>query len=144
MKEVRANLWDYHPEHLIAITTNGMVKNNGACVMGRGCAKEARDKYPGLDFALGKHIRAHGNTPCMFPNHNIVTFPVKHHWNQPADENLIRISAVRIKGAMDARGIKDIYIPRPGCGNGSLNWEAQVKPILEPIFNDDRFIIVTF
>ena len=33
-----------------------------------------------------------------------------------------------------------IAIPRPGCSNGGLNWEIDVKPIIEPLL-DDRFII---
>jgi hypothetical protein len=36
-----------------------------------------------------------------------------------------------------------IYLPRPGCGNGRLNWE-DVKKILSPILKSDRFHIVTY
>jgi len=42
------------------VTTNAIVKQNGAVVMGRGIAKEMRDKFPGVDKAIGKAIREKG------------------------------------------------------------------------------------
>lgn len=36
-----------------------------------------------------------------------------------------------------------ILLPRPGCGNGSLNWERDVRPVLAPVL-DDRFSVITF
>jgi hypothetical protein len=37
--------------------------------------------------------------------------------------------------------LENVLVPRPGCGNGQLDWE-DVKPILLDHF-DDRFIVVT-
>jgi len=37
--------------------------------------------------------------------------------------------------------MKKVYLPRPGCGYGYLDWEI-VKKELEPIL-DDRFIVIT-
>jgi hypothetical protein len=41
---------------LFLLTTNATIKRNGALVMGRGIARQARDRFPGLDAALGKQI----------------------------------------------------------------------------------------
>jgi hypothetical protein len=60
MKEIFGDLWEVHSDALI-ITTNGFVKNNGRAVMGRGCAREARDKYKDLDLILGEKIKKGGN-----------------------------------------------------------------------------------
>ncbi len=43
MKEDFGDLWDF--DGIIAITTNGFVKKDGSCVMGRGCAKEAALRF---------------------------------------------------------------------------------------------------
>lgn len=33
----------------LVVTTNGCVKSDGTCVMGRGVAQEARDRFDGID-----------------------------------------------------------------------------------------------
>jgi hypothetical protein len=38
---------------------------------------------------------------------------------------------------------RKVLLPRPGCSNGGLDWETQVKPVLEKILNDDRFVIIS-
>ncbi len=146
MKEIFGNLWEL-PAEAICITTNGYVKNNGAAVMGRGCALEAKQRYPRLDFHLGSLIRFQGNRvfnmglldadgPLLF------TFPVKHHWREKADINLIKKSANQLMTAIEILELENVLLPRPGCGNGQLNWE-EVKTVIEPLL-DDRVSIVTF
>ena len=68
MLEVKGNLWTFEypntsPDSYVrCITTNGFVKKNGEAVMGRGCAKEACERYPGLAKQLGEKIIKKGNT----------------------------------------------------------------------------------
>lgn len=143
MINVKGNLWTY-PADVRVITTNGMVKNNGECVMGRGCAYEATQRYPGIAKMLGDQIKKYGNVvnvlsvdPWLF------SFPVKHHWKQKADLDLIRRSAEEAVVKIGIVGTGDVVvIPRPGCGNGQLTW-AEVEPVLSPIL-DDRFHVITF
>lgn len=151
MIDVSGNLWDY-PAEVTAITTNGVVKANGACVMGRGCAREARDRYPGLDITLGTFIRAFGNrcfrivSPIVRPNcpldRTLLTFPVKHRWDEPADLRLIATSCEQAMAMADKFGWKSIVLPRPGCGNGRLNY-YDVEPLISDLL-DDRFHVITF
>lgn len=160
MKEVTGNLWTY-PADVRVITTNGTVKKNGECVMGRGCALEAVKgvwdivgSWPGLPNILGAAISCDGNVPhylgaCVTPATGILwSFPVKHEWYQKADIALIKQSAELLVqeccAYADDWTDRDpvIVLPRPGCGNGSLRWE-NVKPVLEPIL-DDRFHVITF
>jgi len=128
---------------VIAITTNGFVKSTGECVMGRGCALTAKQLYPQLPAKLGRYIRQYGNIPfnlgCWGP-HRIFSFPVKHNWWEPADPALIVASAQLLMQRLDKFGISEIAIPRPGCGNGRLNW-TDIRPLLLPIL-DDRCIVV--
>lgn len=60
MKEATGDLWTF-PADWRVITTNGFVKKNGECVMGRGCAKEATLRYPRIAKELGNFITLYGN-----------------------------------------------------------------------------------
>lgn len=156
MIEVTGNLWDY-PADVRVITTNGTVKKNGECVMGRGCALEAKKYWSRLPTALGALIKEHGNHTQylgMWPwgpeeDQMLYSFPVKHNWYEKADISLIERSALELVSLIDKHTGPDfpdykpvVVIPRPGCGNGGLKWE-DVKPVLEPIL-DDRFHVITF
>ncbi len=155
MKEVTGNLWTY-PADVRVITTNGTVKKNGECVMGRGCALEAKKKWD-IAGVLGNAIKEYGNVVVNLSSlynanrkwpesFQLYTFPVKHAWYQKADIELIKSSAEELVDLIsDASGDDQdlkVVLPRPGCGNGGLDWN-EVKPILEPIF-DDRFHVITF
>ena len=140
MKEVVGNLWNYYGKAVIVITTNGFVKNNGECVMGKGCAFEAKKRFPALPMKLGALIKEHGNK--VHYADEVVAFPVKHNWWEKADVRLIERSAVELVDLTNQKAWENVVIPRPGCGNGGLEWEA-VKPILEK-YLDDRFSVITF
>lgn len=157
MIEVTGNLWAY-PADVRVITTNGFVKKDGSAVMGRGCALEAVrgvpgkvGSWPGLPSILGAQIENDGNHvfflgACVTPATGVlVSFPVKHHWRQEADPELIKRSATELIKVVDDVSLEDgevVVMPRPGCGNGGLRWE-DVRPILEPIL-DNRFHVITF
>lgn len=108
--------------------------------MDRGYAKEAAERFPSLPLKLGGLIRIHGNH-VHYLTHGIHSFPVKHHWKEDADLNLIKRSAQEIQEIASKGGFKQVIIPRPGCGCGNLGWE-DVKKVLESIL-DDRFYIIT-
>jgi hypothetical protein len=142
MKEVFGNLWEF--DGTIAITTNGFVKRDRTCVMGRGCAREAAARFPNLPSDLGRRIRSEGSHVFHFPEHRLITFPVKHNWWEAADPGLIERSARELLKIIEVKKIKEaVYLPRPGCGNGRLKWE-DVKKILSPILRSDQFHIVTY
>ena len=156
MKEVFGDIWELAPKYdIIVITTNGYVKTNGEAVMGRGIAKEAKERYPTLPAELGKHISRWGNTIGWFYGYDkpIISFPVKPSigpngepgWKAKADLKLIEESAKRLEFTVTFNvldGPPRIILPRPGCGNGGLKWE-DVRPVIEPIL-DDRFTVVTW
>lgn len=140
MKEVRGDLWEL-PGDIRCITTNGFVKQNGSAVMGRGCAKEAAQRFPSLPRELGKRLTISGNTIHDFPEIGILTFPVKHNWWEEADPKLIRRSADGLRSIALRRPDLTFLLPRPGCGNGKLKWE-DVKPLLLEL--PDNVHIVTW
>lgn len=136
MIEVTGNLWDY-PADVRIITTNGTIKKDGSCVMGRGCAKEAADRYPDFPKLLGKAIKQGGNNPHVIEG--IITFPVKHQWFEHADLTLIRTSVLQLKRMIDPS--KTYVMPRPGCGNGKREW-SEVKSLLKDL--PDNVYVITF
>ena len=140
MKEVKGNIWDYYDKgNWIVITTNGTVKSNGECVMGRGVALEAKTRFPKLAKKLGDWIRHNGNIPGRFSDYKLFSFPVKHNWQEKADPKLIDETCKHLLGLV-LGSTYTIYMVRPGCGNGHLLWK-DVKPVLERYLSD-RFVVV--
>lgn len=151
MIEVYGNIWEYHAKDLletysvadvICITTNGTVKKNGKLVMGRGIARQAACRYPPLPALLGAHVTQHGNTPNIFLvfGTRFYTFPVKHNWWEVANLTLIKQSATSLEIIANSNPGYAFVLPRPGCGNGQLEW-VDVKPIIEPILPDNVHVI---
>lgn len=169
MKEAKGNMWDMSCD-AICITTNGFVKSNGECVMGRGCAKEAAEYFPEIPKILGGKIKKNGNTVQTirhFEGVAIVAFPVKPivnsckpysrnvvthmqdkykvgdvvpGWACKADAEIIVRSLKQLITLADKNGWKNILIPRVGCGYGELDWK-DVSSVLHKEL-DDRFTTV--
>lgn len=145
MKEARANILS--PEVLaqadvVCVTTNCVIRKDGRAVMGAGVAKAFRDAYPGIDRRLASKIRDYGNQVQSigynaYHGTDLVAFPTKYHWRNPSELGLIIRSAMQLQRY--TVGMKNIWLPRPGCRNGGLDW-ADVKPAIEPYF-DDRFTV---
>ena len=77
MKEIVGDMWQEHAEGaVVAITTNGAVNKVGRAIMLRGCARQARVRYPELLQTLGELLRRHGNHVFDL-GHQIVSFPVE-------------------------------------------------------------------
>lgn len=140
MVEINGDIWDYLGRAVIAITTNGHVTGSGEAFFGRGCARQARERFPHLPRRLGDLIRAYGNH--VFPlGHGIVSFPVEESpWDIP-DLRLISRSARELRELADHEGWPLLVVPRPGCGGGGLDWQ-EVRPLLSGLL-DERFLVIT-
>lgn len=139
MKEVFGNLWDF--DGILCITTNGTLRKDGACVMGRGVARQAMQLYPKLPKELGGFLKLFGNRIFFFQTaqHTLLTFPVKHNWWEKADLQLITQSVKELQELSSRMGNPIIYLPRPGCGNGGRTWE-EVKPLVS-VLPDNVYIV---
>lgn len=146
MIEVFGDLWDSPPGWL-CLTTNGVVSKHDRAVMGAGCALEAKNRIKDIDLHLGKRIKSAGNMPhalCRYHHWLVLSFPVKHHWRDKADLQLIEMSAHLLRGYWLKFGHGCIVtIPRPGCGNGGLEWEL-VKESLVRVLIEDDFRVIHF
>lgn len=139
MREVRGDLWDYHGRAILAVTTCGRVDRKGECVMLRGCARQARERFPGLARALGERLRAAGNHVFAL-GHGIVSFPVEEDPFGLPELRLIERSCRELVALADRMGWQEIVVPRPGCGGGGLEWQS-VRPLLERHF-DAHFMVI--
>lgn len=145
-KELQADFWDQGYGYG-CITTNGYVTNDGLAVMGRGIAKQAAEKFTDIRRVLGYLIRSRGNHVHVLPFkwHDyddvmvLVSFPVKHVWNEKADLELIKRSCSELMEMLPKN--EYVFLPRPGCGNGQLDWETQVKPVCQK-YLDQRVTIL--
>lgn len=166
MKEIRGDL--FNPPRgadAICLTTNGMVKRDGSCVMGRGCASQAKTRWPGIEQILGSkitgldnhvHLLTQFQPVCLFLpvdkvnfdyetvelDYHVVSFPVKHHWRDQADLDLIKRSANELMSLVEGLGWERVVLPRPGAGNGRLQWQS-VREVIKPIL-DDRILVIHF
>lgn len=173
MHDVKGDLFDAVGNgDALCLTTNGHINTRGQCVMGRGCARQAVEKWPQINKLLANRIRMHGNIVNHIININgtaIYSFPVKPEfeivnkdktnvvkhmrghadvgsriagWAAVAKLEIILKSAHQLVQIADTLNYKTIAIPRPGCGAGGLEWDY-VKPYIESIF-DDRFWVVGY
>lgn len=137
----------------ICFTSNGIVKSNGALVMGAGVAKAFQDEFDGIDTTAGYKVQTNGNI-CQivdtyrFINANnkidsvvLVAFPTKYDYRNSSDIELIKESARQLMALVEENDWKLVALPRPGCRNGGLDWN-EVKRSIDPIL-DDRIVIVT-
>lgn len=140
-------MFPQNERHGLVITTNGMTKQNGCAVMGKGIALEA-DKAFHLSGTLGKKLSESGNHCYNMGIHSysgnmfhIITFPTKNNWRYISSISLIIQSVKELISIADELGLERVFMPPVGCGCGGLSWDFQVQPLLE-LYLDDRFTII--
>ncbi|HBA89002.1 MAG TPA: ADP-ribose-binding protein [Geobacter sp.] len=140
MLEKDDDIWGYLGRAVIAITTSGSLTRAGKAVMGRGVARQAVQRFPGLPEELGGLLRQGGNHVHPLGD-GLVSFPVEESaWACP-DLRLIARSAKELRALADREGWRTVVVPRPGCGGGGLVWK-EVRPLLVEHF-DSRFVVVS-
>ena len=61
----------------------------------------------------------------------VLNFPTKKHWRQPSSPEYIEAGLRKFANTYHFHGITSISFPLLGCGNGELDWESQVQPLME-------------
>lgn len=140
MLENYGDLWAARqPGDWVCITVNATLRSDGLLVMGRGIALEASKKYPWLQESLGLLIKQHGSRLEVLDQDRLIAFPVKNHFKDKADINIILKSTLQLLDAT-SRIEGRILMPRPGAGYGRLDW-LEVRPMLMHYLTDDRFVV---
>jgi O-acetyl-ADP-ribose deacetylase (regulator of RNase III) len=109
---------------------------NTVGVMGKGLAGDFRLYYPEMfkeyqklcedgEFGIGQ-LWLYKTTHKW-----ILNFPTKNHWKEPSKEEYIEKGLTKFVANYIDLKITTIAFPMVGCGNGELDWEKQVKPLVE-------------
>jgi hypothetical protein len=139
MRLVYGDFWAQPADHRV-ITTNGDVRKDGACVMGRGVALQAAQRFPSIPYELGAVLKVQGNHVHQL-GYGLWSFPVKHHWRDQADLDLIEQSARELEPFARATPAQTWLLVRPGVGNGRRDW-AEVEPLIACL--PDNVLVITY
>lgn len=109
---------------------------NTVGIMGKGIAKEFKAIYPEMfevyqdacergDFQIGSLLLYRSE------HKSVLNFPTKRHWKQKSQLADIEAGLKAFVEQYDELRISTIAFPQLGCGNGELDWESQVRPLME-------------
>lgn len=113
---------------------------NTVGVMGKGIAKDFKAIYPEMfreyqGLCEEKKLTVGKLWLYKTSNKWILNFPTKTTWRQPSRIEYIESGLQAFVKGYAKHGITSIAFPPLGCGNGELNWEKQVRPLMEKYLN---------
>lgn len=117
--------------NMFVIPVNGTINKYNDAVMGRGLARDAADRYPFLRTEFGKLLKQRQHIVREMADKQFILFPVKYQWHEKADLGLIETSCRQLSLLAKFWKYKMVYMPHVGCGNGGLDWEKDVRPVVE-------------
>ena len=155
-KEINGNVWDILDENsTLYILTNDtitVIYNSETLEekvfkpMSGGIALEAGILNRNLPIIMAECIRNNSYYlgKDLFSGAELMRFPTMHNIGEYADLLLVKSNLYRVKEYCLSNPERKVYLPRPGCGIGDLDWEDEVKPLCEEIFKDiDNIYIVS-
>lgn len=109
---------------------------NTVGVMGKGIAKTFKQLYPEMyqeyrQLCQEKRLTTGKLHIYRTPNKIVVNFPTKQHWRKPSKIEYIEAGLEEFVKVYGRYGISSVSFPQLGCGNGELDWDQQVKPVME-------------
>lgn len=109
---------------------------NTVGVMGRGIALEFKRLFPEM-YRQYRELCERGQFEIGMlwlykgPNKWVLNFPTKKHWRNPSRIEYVEAGLRKFVNSYAGWGIHSIAFPALGCGNGQLDFETQVKPLME-------------
>lgn len=126
------DMWSAYDEaDYFIITTNATSRRDGALVMGRGIARQVRDRFPGFDLKAGAAVRrrAEDGVYGLLLGRKLGLFQVKFHWRDQADPALIWRSAGDLARTAEQHPQLIFHLNYPGIGNGRLPREQVAEAL---------------
>jgi len=126
---VRTNIFESNAQVLVnTVNTVG--------VMGKGLAHAFKKLYPDMFKSYQNLCETGqlnvGNLHCYKTvNKWVLNFPTKKNWRSPSKLEYIEMGLKKFVSEYDKLGITSVAFPLLGCGNGGLDWEREVKPLME-------------
>ena len=109
---------------------------NTVGVMGRGIALEFKRLFPEM-YRQYRELCERGQFGIGMlwlyksPNKWVLNFPTKKHWRNPSRVEYVEAGLRKFVNSYADLGVHSIAFPALGCGNGQLDFETQVKPLME-------------
>ena len=109
---------------------------NTVGVMGKGVALQFKRHFPEM-YAKYRELCEKGdfNVGSLWlyksPNKWVLNFPTKRHWRQPSRIEDVDSGLRKFVETYSSMGIHSIAFPPLGCGNGQLDFNSQVQPLME-------------
>lgn len=108
---------------------------NTVGIMGKGIAKTFKDIFPEMfneyqRLCEGKEFGIGNLWLYKTPHKWVLNFPTKQHWRQPSKCEYVEAGLAKFVSIYSDLGITSVAFPKLGCGNGELNWEEVVKPLM--------------
>lgn len=105
-------------------------------VMGKGIALEFKRIYPEMfreyrDLCDQQKLGIGTLHLYKTPHKWILNFTTKKHWRQPSRIEYVEAGLQTFVKVYGEKGITSAAFPPLGCGNGQLDFERQVKPLME-------------
>jgi len=69
---------------------------------------------------------------------------VKSHWRLPSETYMIWSALKNMVRHMEEHKLHEVALPTIGCGLGGLDWELQVKPIIEEIGSQTPCTLIVY
>jgi O-acetyl-ADP-ribose deacetylase (regulator of RNase III) len=114
---------------------------NTVGVMGKGIAAVFKQLYPEM-YKRYRCLCQEGKLDVGMlyiyrtPNKIIVNFPTKKHWRQRSRVEYIEVGLQKFVEHYTEYGVSSASFPQLGCGHGELDWETQVRPVMERHLGD--------
>lgn len=124
----KGDMWSvFNKTDAFMITTNPIRRTDGAVVMGRGIALEAKTRFPNLPYKFGDVLTKYGNNfighIATYESTPIWYFMVKNHWRDNADIGIIASSIFSLRES-PLISCSRVDLNFPGIGNGRLNRDS--------------------
>jgi O-acetyl-ADP-ribose deacetylase (regulator of RNase III)/uncharacterized protein YwgA len=104
-------------------------------VMGKGLAKEFKDRFPEMNrqyVAACRKGEVRSGRPFIYRDLTrvVLCFPTKDNWKGPSKYEFIEAGLKAVAANYSSWGISSMAIPPLGCGLGGLDWVA-VRKLIE-------------
>lgn len=109
---------------------------NTVGMMGRGLAREFRLGFPEMFEQYQRYCRNKELAPGVLhfhrsPGKSVLNLPTKRHWKPASKLESIEAGLRTFVDHADDMGIQSVSFPQLGCGTGGLDWEGEVRPVME-------------
>lgn len=109
---------------------------NTVGVMGKGIAHTFKRTYPAMFKTYRQYCERRQLTVGKLYLHRtshkwILNFPTKRHWRQPSRPEYIDQGLHTFAKTYSTMGVTSIAFPALGCGNGGLDYDTDVLPLME-------------